>query len=227
MSYKDISPLRVKSPSQGSLTGLRKRLSSDFSNEHTGLSTPNPPTESDTWIRDGTSATAGTSDSSSLCVQDEADSFLVSKVSAAVEGDLRQRHSATLDQPPSSLRRRSIPVKLEKAGQAGQCLLIAGDAELQNTLRQRIEREEFGNIKSSALNFGTWSSRGSSLPSIVGTQPAHLHLSMASLLFFFGLGVALMLISRCQQLENLWNCVGEERNFAVNVSQGCPSTWAH
>lgn len=227
MSYKDISPLRVKSPSQGSLTGLRKRLSSDFSNEHTGLSTPNPPTESDTWIRDGTSATAGTSDSSSLCVQDEADSFLVSKVSAAVEGDLRQRHSATLDQPPSSLRRRSIPVKLEKAGQAGQCLLIAGDAELQNTLRQRIEREEFGNIKKQRFKFrdlvftrqfttfDCWNPASAS-------SPFHGFFTL-----FFGLGVALMLISRCQQLENLWNCVGEERNFAVNVSQGCPSTWAH
>ncbi|KAL2221437.1 MBOAT, membrane-bound O-acyltransferase family-domain-containing protein [Thermoascus aurantiacus ATCC 26904] len=36
---------------------------------------------------------------------------------------------------------------------AGQYLLIAGDAELQNTLRQRIEREEFGNIKKQRFKF--------------------------------------------------------------------------
>ena len=50
---------------------------------------------------------------------------------------------------------------------------------------------------------------------------------MASLLFFWAWGGPDASQSRCQQLENLWNCVGEERNFAVNVSQGCPSTRAH
>lgn len=139
--------------SEDSPVELRRRLSDNAytsNEERTVLSVPNPSAESDGLDRDGMSDIAGTPDSSlSSSARDETDSFLDSKVSATVKGDLRPRHSANFDfdRSPSNLRRRSIPVKLEKTGQAGRYLLTADDAELRNILRQGIEREESGNIK--------------------------------------------------------------------------------
>lgn len=139
--------------SEDSPVELRRRLSDNAytsNEERTVLSVPNPSAESDGLDRDGMSDIAGTPDSSlSSSAQDETDSFLDSKVSATVKGDLRPRRSVNFnfDRSPSNLRRRSIPVKLEKTGQAGRYLLTADDAELRNILRQGIEREESGNIK--------------------------------------------------------------------------------